>query len=201
MSVAFFIFAAAAAAQAPANNDLQPDPRAVGVMQKYGTCVAWSDPARVRKVLALNYLEPGYHEALVALTNSEKFCLEYGQLKFSPVLFAGAMAEALLEKDVKRSELPQRLAYDSARETIAARSSTEAMALCTVLKAPQATAALLQSEPMTSAESQALQPLGPVLMDCLKKDMKLALNKPALRSVLALAAYRIVTTPKKAATQ
>ena len=37
-----------------------------------------------------------------------------------------------------------------------------------------------------------------VLPRCLKKQTQLKLNTPALRSLLALAAYRIVTTPRKA---
>ena len=206
MSIAFLLaFAAAAAAQAPAGapaaNDLNPDPRAVEVMQKYGTCVAWSAPGRAREALRMDFGDPASREALVRLTNSEKYCLDRGSLRFSPVLFAGAMAEALIEKEIKRSELPRRLAPDPLRETIAARSSAEAMALCTVLKAPDATAKLLATKPMTSEETQAMQPLGDVLMECLRKGMQLQMNKPALRSLLALAAWRIVTTPRKAATQ
>jgi hypothetical protein len=44
-----------------------------------------------------------------------------------------------------------------------------------------------------------MKPIGGVLGECLKKDAKMTLNKPALRSLLALAAWRIVNTPKTAA--
>jgi hypothetical protein len=128
-------------------------------------------------------------------------CLVPGwEIRFSPVLGAGALAEALVKFDVKPADLPRRLAYDPAREVIAARSPTEAMALCTAMKAPEATATLLATEPATPEETKAMQPLGSVLMDCLAKDVKLELNKPALRAVLALAAWRILATPRKAAT-
>jgi hypothetical protein len=69
------------------------------------------------------------------------------------------------------------------------------------MKAPEATAKLFATEPATPEETKAMQPLGEVLTDCLQKGMQLQMNKPALRAVLALAAWRIVTTSRKAAAQ
>ena len=107
------------------------------------------------------------------------------------------------------NDLLGKLAYSSTRSTMNAtrtsarhssrlspRSPTETMALCTALQAPQATARLLETEPTSKEESAAVGSIAPVLTECLKKDTQLTVNKPALRALLALAAWRIVTTPK-----
>ena len=179
----------------------QPDALSVQAMHKFGSCIVEESPRGAREALTLDYRTEEYQAKLRAVAKGHDRCLVPGwEIRFSPVLGAGALAEALVEFDVKPAELPQRLAFDPAREMITARSPTEAMALCTVMKAPTATAALFATEPATPEETKAMQPLGPVLMDCLAKDVKLELNKPALRSVLALAAWRILATPRKAAT-
>lgn len=197
MSIAFLL-AFTAAAPAPLNT---ADERATRAMHQFGSCIVEESPRGAREALALDYRTEEYQNKLRAVARGHDRCLVPGwEIRFSPVLGAGALAEALVKFDVKPAELPRRLAYDPAREVIAARSPTEAMALCTVMKAPDATARLFATEPATPEETRAMQPLGPVLMDCLKKDVKLELNKPALRSVLALAAWRILATPRKAAT-
>ena len=192
MSVAHFIVAAAAAAA-----DV-PDDRAVRAMYEFGSCVV--DRARsgvVEQLLALDYRTDEYRNRLQAVMKGHDRCLAPGwQLSASRVLIAGALAEAVLRSEVKADEVPGRLAYDPARRPIKARSPTEAMALCTALVAPQATARLLSTKPTSKQEREAMQAIGPAMASCLRKDAKLALNKPALRSLLALAAWRIVTTPK-----
>jgi hypothetical protein len=70
------------------------------------------------------------------------------------------------------------------------------MALCTALQAPKETVALLATQPATHEEMEAMTPLGPVLGSCLKKGATVELNKPAIRALLALAAYRIASMPK-----
>jgi glucose-6-phosphate dehydrogenase assembly protein OpcA len=126
-------------------------------------------------------------------------CMPFnGAIGSREVLFAGSLAEALLKADVRRSQLPQRIAFDPQRAVIAARSPAEEMALCTVFEAPQATARLFETQPATSEEDRAVSHIVDVLPRCLKKQTQLTLNTPALRSLLALAAYRIVTTPRKA---
>ena len=69
---------------------------------------------------------------------------------------------------------------------------------CIATRSPQ-TAHLLQTAPASREEADAEDVLAPLLSDCLKKGAKLELNRPGMRSLLALAAYRIVTSPKGAA--
>ena len=199
MSIAFLLAFAAGAAPAPLNT---ADERATRAMHQFASCIVEETPRGAREALALDYRTEDYQDKLRAVARGHDRCLVPGwEIRFSPVLGAGALAEALVKSDVKPTELPRRLAYDPTREVIAARSPTETMALCAVMKAPEATATLLATEPATPEETKAMRPLGTVLTDCLQKGMQLQMNKPALRSVLALAAWRIVTTPRKAAAQ
>jgi hypothetical protein len=175
----------------------EPDTVAIQAVHNFGACVAGQTPRGAREVLALDFRSDEYQKKFRAMIKGHDRCIPFdARLGTARLLFAGAMAEALIEFDVKAGELPQSLAFDPAREAIQARSPLEAMALCTVMKAPQATAKLFETEPATDEERQAMQPLGGVLGNCLKKDTKAELNKPALRSLLALAAWRIASAPK-----
>jgi hypothetical protein len=194
MSIALFILAAAAAARVPAN-----EPQSVGIqaVHNYGACVVSRTPEGARKLLAMDFNSPEYAEQARRYLAGNDRCMPFdARLQSSRLLFAGAMAEALLKLDVKHDQLPQRLAYDPARETIVARSPMEDMALCTVLQAPKETAKIFDTDPATSDEVEAMTPIGGVLGECLKKDMKLTVDKPGLRALLALAAWRIVNTPE-----
>jgi hypothetical protein len=185
-----------AAASVPSNT---PESVAVRAVHNFGACVVSRTPQGARDVLALDYNSGDYEKRVHRYIQGHDYCVPFNaRMSSSGLLFAGALAEALLKTDVKSADLPQRLAYDQQREIIQARGPMEAMALCTVLNAPEATARIFDTEPATPEEIEAMKPLGSVLPECLKKDVKLNLNKPALRSLLALAAWRIVTTPRKA---
>ena len=187
-----------AAVPRPAN----ADDLSVQAMHNFGTCVVQRAPRGAREALSLDYQTKEYDAQMMAVLKGTDYCLgPGGQMKASPLLYAGSMAEALLKSEVPVAEMPGRLGFDPARQVIQARSPTETMALCTVLKAPQATTTLLETEPTTKPETEAMAALGPTLGECLKKDTRLTLNKPGLRAVLALAAWRVATTPKTVAAQ
>ena len=191
--IALFALAAAAAGN-------MPEDVAIQAVHNFGACAVSRTPQGARELLAADYRAPDFQARMRAYLKGHERCIPFNAAIGSrQVLFAGSLAEALLKADVKRSQLPQRIAFDPQREVIAARSPAEAMALCTVFEAPQATARLFETEPATPEEDQAVNPLAQVLPKCLRKETQLTLNKPALRSLLALAAYRIATTPKKAA--
>ena len=197
MSVAFFILAAVAAPAAPSN---EPEDVAIQAVHNYGACMVSRTPDGARRLLAMDFNSPDYDKQFRRYAKGHEYCISFSAtLGSNRLLLAGAMAEALLKSDVKHDELAQRLAYDSRREDIVARSQTESMALCTVFEAPKETARIFDTEPATRDETEAMKPLGGVLGDCLKKDMELTVNKPGLRALLALAAYRVVTTPEKPA--
>ncbi|HEY6663179.1 MAG TPA: hypothetical protein VIZ66_09665 [Sphingomicrobium sp.] len=182
----------------PVPSAKSPDDLAVQAVHNFGACIVRETPTgAVEQVLALDYQSEEYQKQLRAMAKGHERCIVGGwQLGSSQVLIAGAMAEALLKTEVKANEMPQRIAFDPKRATITARSPTETMALCTAFQAPQATVRLLETEPTSKEETAAVGTIAPVLTQCLKKDTQLTVNKPALRALLALAAWRIVTTPK-----
>jgi len=176
------------------------DAVSVRIMHDYGRCVVARDQRRARELLAMDYRTDAYSKALLRLADRNKGCIPpAGQLRFHPVLFAGALAEALLERDARGSNLAQLLAVDPAKAAIPIRSDLDAMALCTIARTPANSAQLLATKPMSKDESIAIRALAPVLTDCLRKDLKVTFNRPALRSVMALTAWRIVAKPRGAA--
>jgi hypothetical protein len=174
---------------------------AIQAIHNFGACIVEQTPNGARELLAMDYSTKGYREKLRAIAKGHDRCLIPGsRLGFdSSLLFAGALAEALLESARKSSELPVDLAYIPTRAPIQSHSDTETMALCAVMHAPEATADLLATEPATSEEKSAIGAVTAVLPECLTKGMTVNMNRPALRSLLALAAWRIVTAPKEAA--
>jgi hypothetical protein len=190
MSAAHILAFAAAAAS-------QPDDLSVQAVHNFGACIVEQTPQGAREALALDFRTPEYQRKLRAVAKGHVRCVApWGLLRASRILVAGALAEALLKTDVKQADLPKRLAFDAARPPIQARDATEAMALCTVLHGPQATADLLRTELATPEEKRASEALTPLLKQCLTSDTVVNLNRPALRSLLALAAWRIASRPK-----
>lgn len=176
------------------------DATSLQAMHKYGACVVAASPRRAEQILAMDYRSKAYREQMRDFAQYHDRCIAPNwRMHFSQMLFAGAVAEALLASQAKTAELPQILAYDPSRAKMDARSESEAMALCTAMQAPDATAELLGTEPATEPEIAAVAKVEAVLPNCLKKDSKLSLNPPALRALLALAAWRIVETPKVSA--
>jgi hypothetical protein len=187
---------AAAASNVPSNT---PESVAIQAVHNFGSCVVSRTPEGAREVLALDYNSADYEKRMQRYIKGHDYCIPFdARMGAAGVLFAGAVAEALLKNDIKADQLPQRLAFDANREPIAARGPAEAMALCTVFEAPDTTARIFATDPATAEETESMKPLGTVLPKCLKKHMTLNLKKPALRSLLALAAWRIATTPKAA---
>ena len=107
-------------------------------------------------------------------------------------IMGGAMAEALLEEPGRRV-LTRLSAAEDLAAPVAARSPLEAMALCGVITRPAAVGRLLESDVASDKEAEAIEALSPTLSACLTGADKAELNAPAMRSIVALAAWRIVT--------
>ena len=171
----------------------KPDDLAVEALHNFGACVVKMTPSGAEEVLALDYRTDEYRERLSRLARGHDRCTRpRTELQFNGVLFAGAMAEALLEEPGKKV-LTRLSAADELTAPIAARSPLEAMALCSVITRPAAVGRLLESEVASDLEAEAAEALGPTLSACLSGTDKAELNRPALRSVLALAAWRIAS--------
>jgi hypothetical protein len=169
------------------------DPVALAAMQAFSRCVADRDARGAEAVLALDDRTKAHHQALKRLAQSKAQCiLLTARLKFNGLLFAGGLAERLLENRGEQAELARRVAYETGRPPVQARDEDDMMALCTVRAAPVAVASLFAAEPGSAAEGAVVRTLGPTVTNCVAAGRTMLMNRPGLRAMLALAAWRLV---------
>jgi hypothetical protein len=165
---------------------------AARTLHNFARCVVTRAPGRSRELLAMDFTTEAYQERLRSFAGRYGHCLPPGhRLAFSRLPFAGDIAEQLLRLDSAGVDLATQVAYDPARPPLTARSEQEAMSLCAVRAAPQKVAALLSTEVFSAEEAAALRGITPEVQSCLAAGLNLSLNRIALRSMLALAAWRL----------
>lgn len=197
---AFLLLLAAAAAAAPATSPSEQGLKAMRALHGFGECIVKAAPAGARELVVMDHQTAEYRAKLLAVLNGPgEDCQKKAKgLNIGSALLAGVMAEALLDSQFQPDVPAERLGADPQRQPIGARNELELMALCTVLNAPKVSSRLFASEPGSAVEGKALAALKPTVNGCLKKGANMNATPPAMRSLLALAAWRIVTTPKKA---
>jgi hypothetical protein len=169
----------------------QSDALSLEALRNYGQCIVRTDARGPIAVLAMDYRTPEYRAKLRAIGVGFGRCVTpASELRSNSMLFAASLAEAMLNEQT-RHPLAASLVYDSARPPVVARSPSETMALCVVRARPAGVAALIETPPGSRDEQAAMAPVGNVLPGCLAKGYALTLNRPALRGLLALAAYRV----------
>jgi hypothetical protein len=163
---------------------------AARTLHDFSRCVVTRSPGRARDILSLDSTTEEYHDRIRTFAQTYSHCAPRGhRLAFSSLPFAGDMAELLLRAD--SSDLAARVAYDPARPPLAARSESEAMALCAVRAAPAKVSAVLATGVFSPEEAAALHELMPEVRSCLAAGASLRVNRMGLRAMLALAAYRL----------
>lgn len=163
---------------------------AARTLHDFSRCVVIRSPGRARAILAMDFTTDEYRDRIRRFAETWEQCVPRGHsLAFSTLPFAGDMAEVLLRADP--SDLVRQVAYDPARPALTARSEPEAMALCAVRAAPQKTSALLATPVFSPEEAAAIHDVMPQVQSCLTAGVRLSLNRIGLRSMLALAAYRL----------
>lgn len=186
----FTTVAAATILPASAWTETRVEPFALQQVRILANCAAAQSPAKAAAVLAMDFRSPAYKKAMTNFATAHKRCLPSGKLKFAGVLLAGPLAEALMKRD--RATLADRLVASRA-VAIEPRSDTERVALCVVDREPAQVAAILGTEAESRAEVEALNPIGESLQICVAPAKEMVFNRPQLRSLLALAAYRKLT--------
>ena len=186
-----FVLGAAAQAKDPLPGN--PDDLSVQAVHNFAACLADTTPRGAQQLLAMDYRDEAYKKTLrrFARGHDDGRCMNASVLRSNDVLIAGGVAERLLIETVKSDRFRSLVAYDATKAPIAARSSMEATAICVVRAEPAKTYAIFQSEPTSGGEGHAMQAIAPALMNCVKAGQKVTLNKPGLRALLALAAYRL----------
>src|SRR5688500_3265799 len=190
------IVAVALAAQSPAALGSQSEPRLVRGLHRYADCIVQGQAAAARSLLGMDFRSRDYSRAMVRLNRNDGLCEAAAETerswRSSGLLFAGALAEGLLRRDLAGQELAPRVAYDPSRPAIEARNAGEVMAICVVRGDAGATSRLLATRPASAEEMEALRAMGGLLSGCVQSGTEARFTREALRAVIALAAYRLV---------
>ena len=157
---------------------LSMGPKQLKVLHYVSRCLVQRRPPSARAVLADGY-EPADRPALRKMAEWGMACGPGGQLHVSGMLFAGAMAEALLAALGHRGALDRLVAREPGRPPVTAHDEPEMMSLCAVRASPGATAAFFATEGGSKEEEAAVQALLPQLTDCLGREIRLVTNRPA----------------------
>jgi hypothetical protein len=191
-------FASPIAAQtsSPATVGSQSRLPVVRAAHRYAGCVVTHRAAEARALLAMDFRTRAYGRAMQRLYRARLDCNhvfeDVGGFRSSGLLVAGSLAEALLQRDLAGQPLAPRVAYDPARPVIQARNEGEVMAICVVRTGPAETSRLLATVPDSRDEYDALVAMSPVLSGCTPRGQA-RFTREALRAIIALAAYRLVT--------
>ncbi len=161
------------------------------LLQRFSHCVAQRHPAEAATLLAMDHRSHDYSSAMRRIAMANSGCAVLGRAPYSAILFAGGMAETLLQQRNMLADLGARTAIDPARP-VQARDENEVMSLCVVRAAPTDVAAMLGSGAVTPEETTAFRALMPRVGECLAAGVNLRLNRQALRAMLALSSYRLV---------
>jgi hypothetical protein len=168
-------------------------PEDLRMLHDYARCVVEANPTQSRRILKLDYRTDSYRRSLGNIAGTPRSCAAFdGRLRMAQLLLAGAFAEALLPRALAGRPLAAAAAPDPAKAAIAARDDGEYLGLCGVRTMPEQVATLLATAPASDEEKSAVAAITPGLGPCLRAGAAAKLNRPALRALLALAAYRIV---------
>ena len=198
-AVIAFSSAAASAAQDREATRVLSDQHAAQELGIYADCVARQ---RVHDARALALAAYGSNEAVQAADRVTRGiddnCIQSGfdnvRLAVRPDVLAGAVAEALLRKDY--ADLPSvvdQAAVDAEAERARAAqlSVAERFGRCIVWNDPAGVQAMLRSPAGSQQERTAMDALKDDMGMCLQEGSTLRLNRPFVRTVAAVAAYRL----------
>ena len=170
-------------------------------MRDFAQCVVDQQPDAAANLLAMDYREKAYEQALRKLAQRRDRCIGfYREARFNGVIFAGAMAEQLIARE--RTDVASAIAFDPARPALQSRGASETLAMCLALEQPTAVAGLLGTQPASAAEDAAFATVVAAVPACLPAGQPLRANRAGLRAILATASYRIIRSaaPTGAAT-
>ncbi len=175
----------------PASAQSQADQRfAATKLHHFARCAADSRGTQLLELLRSDYRTKDYDKRMRREIDRSDACLGFGRLRFSMMLFAGAIAEILVERAPGGVAAALRTPIDPSFPPLVAHSEADVMALCTARAAPGASALLLASQPMSAEEVEAVGALLPSLRTCLVSGVNAKLNPAAVRALIALAAWR-----------
>ncbi|WP_221766425.1 hypothetical protein [Sphingomonas ginkgonis] len=182
MLLAVALATVAAAAALPTN-----DPQSLSKLRMIAQCAVKGDSQRVVRLLRSNYNQVNEREDLRDQARDQSRCLGEGRLRFTPLVYRGALAEMMLS--ARPADLGAAVKADGL--PLKAFGALDVMALCAVREDPAGVGALFATQPGSAGENQAIAALSPALGGCLKSGVQANVNAVAIRSLLAVAAWRI----------
>ncbi|MGZ8313040.1 MAG: hypothetical protein ACXWUR_13360 [Allosphingosinicella sp.] len=163
-----------------------PDAEAVQTMHRVAACVVRERTGEVRAVLAMDFRTDAYRRRLLGLADSAEGCFRRW-MAIEGLNFAGSLAEQLFLRDHATAD-PAGLVSTGLPDS---RSRSEALSYCVVGRSPVEARTVLGTEVTSEAEATALDALRPAIAACLEGEEEAHLNRPGLRSLVALAFYRL----------
>lgn len=165
-------------------------------LEKWASCIARKNTSEAARLLTMDFQSAEYERGMRKLSQADRECVDFrGTLKSAGLLFAGELAEALLESDA--APLVPRLARASAVEPTPAFSFTDRIAICVVRSVPNDVAALFATARGSAEETASLSALATPMAMCAKAAearKPISVNPAGLRAMLATASYRSVAS-------
>lgn len=199
ISVLATVLAMAAAVPALAQQGPAAEPAARQALDAYGRCVAERKPEESQRVLAQDFRSPTYRTGLRMLSDdAERNCAKVaigqkGAMRSSNLLFAGAIAENLIEQGTEPVNVRLARAANAKSDTFA---PTDALAQCLARSLPDQVAALFAASPASEEELAASAPLFSAIAPCSQAsgiENRIEMSLPAMRAMLATASLRLIT--------
>ena len=163
-----------------------PEAEAVRTMHEFAGCVVRERGGEARAVLDMDFRTAAYRRRLRNLATANNRCLGRPVMSMSNLAFAGGLAEQLF--------LRSHAAIDAAALAavpLEARDRTEMLTHCVVRRSPTEARAVLHAAPTSPEEAAALGALRPAIAACLDGADEAQFNRTGLRSLVALALYRL----------
>ena len=169
----------------------RPTPDAQRAIHAFGRCAAGNSAVLAAETLKRDFTSRRYRSGIDRIVRANVSCYRnQGRMAFSPLLLAGSLAEHLLERSGEPVNVM--LARAAQNTTAAPYTAGDRIVLCAVRSLPDATAALLQSDPASQEEAAAADALQPALNLCAGNGPRLDATDAGLRAMIATAAYRTV---------
>lgn len=174
--------------------DKDGSPAARRELEQFAGCIVGNNPGEAARVLRMDFTTGAYSRALRMLSQDNRDCFRYrGSMRSAGLLFAGELAESLLESD--SAPLVSRLAKASAGEATPSYSFTDKVAICVVRSVPNDVAALFATARGSAEETAGLDALATPMAMCARAAnarQPIAVNPAGLRAMLATASYRSI---------
>lgn len=165
-------------------------------LEQWAACVARKNPGEASRVLTMDFTSGAYGRALRMLSESDRECIRFrGTIRSAGLLFAGELAETLLERD--DDPLVRRLTLAAGSPATQSFSFTDKVAICVVRSVPSDVASLFATQRGSAEETRALEALATPMAMCAQAagtKKQLAINPAGLRAMLATASYRSVAS-------